>query len=99
MLGAINIINQNMEDTASPYKFITKSPSMYVIDLGSSLLTVDVDLLKNPYGILTKVKRDQGIDMRITDKASGTSTTIEELFNTDISTRKKRQLLIESKGE
>ena len=99
MLGAINISNQNMEDTSVPYKFVKKSASEYIIDLGNTLLTVNVNLLENSYGILTKLKRDVGISMKVTDKISGTVTDLNTLFQTDISTRAKRQRLRESKGE
>jgi hypothetical protein len=100
MVRAINNNNQTIENVELSYKIISKSPSHYTIDLGKAILEVDIDLAENPYGILTKRANDKGIEIKVKAKDSSLEMGLGSLFGSvDLSTKTKRQVLIDSRNE
>jgi len=100
MVRAINNNNQTIENVELSYKIISKSPSHYTIDLGKAILEVDIDLAENPYGILTKRANDKGIEIKVKAKDSSLEMGLGSLFESvDLSTKTKRQVLIDSRNE
>ena len=100
MIRSINNSNQVMENVEVPYKFLTKSNTHYSIDFGNYTLEIKVSPEQNPYGILTKWAQTKGVEASLKDKASGAETSVEALFkNKDISTKAKRQALIDSRDD